>query len=131
MTENESIENILYMGVGRSGLENEPHEIAQALSELMEYRAIGTVEGYERAIQSSIENYNLYREYKAKVQEFEAIGTIEEFNALKEKNEPKEIHRLPMDDTCIYYENHCPNCDSLLVVRYKCCPKCGQKLDWQ
>lgn len=46
--------------------------------ELGKYRAIGTVEGYERAIQSSIENYNLYREYKAKVQEFEAIGTVEE-----------------------------------------------------
>ena len=52
--------------------------------ELEQYRAIGTVEGYERAIQSSIENYNLYRECKAKVQKFEAIGTIEELKALKE-----------------------------------------------
>jgi len=41
----------------------------KALEEVQRYRAIGTVEGFERAIQSSIENYNLYREYKAKVQE--------------------------------------------------------------
>lgn len=41
----------------------------EALEEVQRYRAIGTVEGFERAIQSSIENYNLYREYKAKAQE--------------------------------------------------------------
>lgn len=47
MTENEAIEKILYMGVGRSGLENEPSKIAKALNELMEYRAIGTVEDFK------------------------------------------------------------------------------------
>ena len=47
MTENENIKKILYMGVGRSGLENESSIIAKALSELMEYRAIGTVEEFK------------------------------------------------------------------------------------
>ena len=47
--ENEAIEKILYMGVGRSGLENESSIIAKALSELMEYRAIGTVEEVKNA----------------------------------------------------------------------------------
>ena len=65
-------------------------DLVKCLEELEHYRAIGTVKGYERAIQSSIENYNLYREYKAKVQEYEEIGTVEEFKALK-KNEPKGI----------------------------------------
>lgn len=74
----------------------------QALEEIQAYRAIGTVEGYERAIESSIENYNLYREYKAKVQALEAIGTVEEFKALKEKNEPKQPIR---SDLCT-----CPSC---------------------
>lgn len=59
----------------------------KVIEELTEYRAIGTVEGYELAIQSSIENYNLYREYKAKVQQYEAIGTVEEFQSMKEKND--------------------------------------------
>ena len=62
-------------------------EILEALEEIQQYRAIGTVKGYERAIQISIENYNLCREYKAKVQEFEAIGTVSEFRELKEINE--------------------------------------------
>ena len=60
-------------------------KLVVCLEELQQYRAIGTVKGYERAIESSIENYNIYKEYKAKVQDFEAIGTMEEFKALKEK----------------------------------------------
>lgn len=64
------------------------------------------------------------------IQQYRALGTVEEFKALKEKSEQKKPNNIPMDDACIYYENHCPNCDSLLVVRYKCCPKCGQKIDW-
>ena len=67
---------------------------------LKQYRAIGTVEGYERAIQSSIENYNLYREYKAKVQEFEAIGTIEELQDLKSRL------RSYKEQMSIYAEQH-------------------------
>ena len=62
----------------------------KALEEIQQYRAFGTVEGFKRAIESSIENYNLYREYKAKVQEFETIGTIEEFKALKNKHIGKD-----------------------------------------
>lgn len=62
--------------------------------EIQQYRATGTVEGYELAIQSSIENYNLYREYKAKVQDFEAIGTIEELKALKEYKAKMEMQYL-------------------------------------
>ena len=53
------------------------------------YKAIGTVEGYKRAIEVSKENYYLYAEYKAKLKEYEAIGTIDELKALKEKAEPK------------------------------------------
>ena len=71
-----------------------------------------------------------------RVQKFEAIGTIEEFKALKEKNEPKRPicydkhhykcpicgEELGVDDDSIYiYEEELPNY----------CSKCGQKLDWQ
>ena len=115
---------------GENKEEYEDLEIAiQALKEIREYRELGTVEGYERAIKSSIENYNLYREYKAKVQEFEAIGTVEEFKALKEKNEPKKPR--------FYAHNyHCTECGSLVGnnefkwQRFLYCDNCGQKLDW-
>lgn len=52
--------------------------IEELLGELKQYREIGTVQGYERAIQCSLENYNLYKEYKSKVQDYEAIGTVED-----------------------------------------------------
>ena len=72
MTENEAI-SVLKMVEAHGSLTSKAKDMAiQALEELQQYRAIGTVKGYEDAIQSSIENYNLYREYKAKVQEYEA-----------------------------------------------------------
>lgn len=43
MTDSEVIERILYMGVGRRGLENENSCISKELNELKQYRAIGTV----------------------------------------------------------------------------------------
>lgn len=62
MTENEDIEKILYMGVGRSGIDNENSKIAKALNELMEYRAIGTVDEFkalkEKSIPKKLLNYN-------------------------------------------------------------------------
>ena len=71
--------------------------ICEALQEYPKFRAIGTVEGYERAIESSIENYNLYREYKTKVQEYSEIGTVEEFKALKEKTIDEFAEKLCTD----------------------------------
>lgn len=51
MTENEDIKKILYMGVDRSGVENEHSKIEQALQELMKYRAIGSVEECREAVE--------------------------------------------------------------------------------
>ena len=58
-----------------------------ALKEIQQYRAIGTVGGYENAIKAYTETYILMKEYKSKLQDFEAIGTIEEFKALKKEVE--------------------------------------------
>lgn len=94
---------------------------------LKKYETIGTVKGYERAIQSSVENYNLYREYKAKVQEFEKIGTIEEFKTLKEKNEPKELAEHNFQDEVHHYL--CPSCRSIVSCNQNYCDECGQALE--
>ncbi len=56
------------------------------------------------------------------IQSYRAIGTVEEFKALKEKAEPKKPD---------YQWEHekCPGCGSFHVFgRY--CSECGQKLDW-
>ena len=131
MTENEALEMIKSMTIHPNCEMLKAFEfqsiVIKALEDLEQYRAIGTVKGYERAIESSIENYNLYREYKAKVQDFEAIGTIEEFKALKEKNVAKKI------DIWANGEEHCPFCDKNLTTFYGFanCFSCGQKIDWQ
>lgn len=96
MTENEAKEWIKYLGNRNLPYDRSPKsrklacDIAiKALEEIQQYRAIGTVEGYKRAIETSKENYLLYAEYKAKVQGFEVIGTIEEFKALKDEQQNK------------------------------------------
>ncbi len=72
---------------------------------------------------------NLYikfveRAYKAleELEQYKAIGTIEEFKTLKEKSVAKEMDR--------YY---CPICRHYFEdgEAHNYCPECGQKLDWQ
>ena len=84
MAEQEAISVLKMIATHGSLPTNAKDEAIKALEEVQQYRAIGTVEGYERAIESSIENYNLYREYKAKVQEYRTIGTVEECRENKE-----------------------------------------------
>jgi hypothetical protein len=90
MTENEDIEDIekiLYMGVGRSGIDNENSKIAKALNELMQYRAIGTVEKVSKIKELYDKAKWLLDDERKKRRSYESIGTIEEFKALKEKEE--------------------------------------------
>lgn len=65
-----------------------------------------------------------------KLQQFEAIGTVEEFNALKEKN----VEKKPIMATNMMLKNRdfiCPNCEIKMPLKFKYCNHCGQKLDWQ
>jgi len=76
-----------------------------------------------------------------KVQQFEAIGTVEEFKVLKEKSVAKKpLLRLcgGCQSCCVdcdRYEDRCPTCNGGLYIEsgkpHKHCPDCGQKLDWQ
>lgn len=87
------------------------------------------MKGYERAIEISIENYNLYKEYKAKVQDFEAIGTVEECRTAVERMKPKKPRFYAHD----YYCSECGNLvgnDEFEWQRFLYCDNCGQKLDW-
>ena len=94
----------------------------EALEEIQQYRAIGTVEGYENAIKSYTETYILMKEYKSKLQELEAIGTIDEFKALKEKSVAKKVAYQGESEKC-------PTCGSFHVFG-KHCTECGQAVDY-
>lgn len=78
-----------------------------------------------REREKKIKAYKMAIQALGKVQQFEAIGTIEEFKALKEKSVAKKPR----------WHGHyfCPNCNSIVYVnggKDIYCPKCGQKLDW-
>jgi hypothetical protein len=71
------------------------------------------------------------------IQQYRAIGTIEEFKALKEKNEPKKLTPIDYEKYIGIVENAkflrgacwCPNCKHT-VRSGTYCDDCGQKLDW-
>ena len=67
------------------------------------------------------------------LQQYRAIGTVEEFKALKEKSVAKKV----TDDISLF---RCPSCGSGEIEefyetgssnKHNYCPDCGQKLDWQ
>lgn len=139
MTENEALESALEkvkaqkenFGFMERFDVDENWEVMKALEEIQQYRAIGTVEGYKRAIEVSKENYRLYLECKAKVKAYEAIDTVEEFKALKEKAEPKKPCHPPA--SLIWYcpNPYCPEDKKYLMSdKHKVCPECGQVIDW-
>lgn len=112
-----------------------------AIEEVQQYREIGTVKGYERAIQISIENYKLCGEYKAKLQEHESIGTVSEFRELKEKAKPKKTieKQNPYSEKVGFNSDMlCPNCGAYVgywmegmgteADQMKYCCDCGQHL---
>lgn len=65
------------------------------------------------------------------IQQYRAIGTIEETKDLKEKSVTRKIKGTR------FKEAICPNCETELFETYWAfggihyCSNCGQKLDWQ
>ena len=66
---------------------------------------------------------------REELQQYRAIGTVEEFQALKEKSVAKKVKEIHTDE---YY---CPACGSenmcsdAKTVGHKYCPECGQALN--
>ena len=68
------------------------------------------------------------------VKKYEAIGTVEEFKALKEKSEAKKPV-LVKRGYIKFYPCPNPNCSNpnkymWVYPKQKHCVECGQKLDW-
>ena len=60
--------------------------------------------------------------------EYSAIGTVEEFKALKEKNTPKK--GIPYTSSNNHKFVECPNCHKDMDLYYDYCQYCGQLVDW-
>lgn len=139
MTEIEAISKIQWRintaseiaGRGEDGKAFEDLEMAiQALEEIQEYRAIGLtpsmvkdlIKSCKRHEKNALENAHIVDDYRE-------IGTVEEFKALKEKNEPKK----PIRDKEFSSLFECPTCGRRQKIMYEQyhCKECGQRLDWQ
>lgn len=64
----------------------------------------------------------------SEIQQYKAIGTVEELQELKEKNTEKRFN---------IFESHgmrqfvCGCCDRPILITNNYCSFCGQKIDWQ
>lgn len=61
------------------------------------------------------------------IQQYRAIGTIEEFKDLKEKNTPMELAEHNFQDEVHHYL--CPSCRSIVSCTQNYCEECGQALE--
>lgn len=101
-----------------------------AITEIQAYRAIGTVEQlrFMKSVCDMSDDMlkSLADSIRARLK-YEAIGTVEEFKALKEKNVAKKPNEISWGATS------CPICSYEFGFgsRFKYCSKCGQKIDWQ
>ena len=85
--------------------------------------------------ESEIEALCMAKDVLKEIQQYRAIGTIEEFKALKEKNTPLEHHHTRIDDINDKVRvSVCPSCLSIIFTQSEeypnFCVACGQKLDW-
>ena len=79
--------------------------------------------------------YSIEKLYKSfeEIQQYRAIGTVEEFKALKEKSEPKKPTQISkaLDGTkYVGLIGKCPRCNSLVAEDNFVCEDCFQVLDW-
>lgn len=142
MTENETIKRVeefgLHHAIGdlpNSALTVKSFEMAiEALREIQQYRAIGTVEQLSNALENVKTLSRMYEKLNDqevaechKLLEYEKIGTVEECQEAREK----QIAKKPIHGG-LYA---CPNCHTIMLqgafeAKGKCRKECGQALDW-
>lgn len=113
-------------------------EAVKALTEIQQYRAIGTVERFKQLAEqfkphvtdktSCPERHcNKCDKYRKENEKYHEIGTVEECREAREK----QIAKKPIHGG-LYA---CPNCHTIMLqgafeAKGKCCKECGQALDW-
>lgn len=119
-------------------------DIQRQLSEINSEDADITLstESLKMAIKA-LEKQSMVNEILHELKEYSLIGTVEEFKALKEKNEPMKVNVCIEEFSVfgVYGEFeifYCPLCGARMGAvdedekpEQKYCINCGQKLDWE
>ena len=135
MTENESkIGKVAIVGGGRGSGKTMKIQL-DLLKELEAYRALGTVE----EIQKAMENLPLHKVEHKLLQEYQNIGTVRVCKIAVERMKPKKPDYEAdgyADGQLVYDYAKCPICGHDFeygINDWECkyCSDCGQKLDWK
>ena len=136
MTKNEAINKIKYriktaseaVGTGPDGKAYEDLEIAiQALEEIQQCREIGLTPELIEAMRGH--NIAMIND----LEEYQEIGTVEEFKALKEKSVAKKPLFIKRSFIQFYACPHCSTNEHYEKVfsKMRHCENCGGAFDWQ
>ena len=137
MTENEAMD-LDKLIVDANALAIEKETLARTFRSFRDYgNPKSTITSGAEKAQKEAEQYEQVAKLFEELKQYRAIGTIDEFKVLKEKNEPYK----PKEYEDRYYA--C-KCDNILLPKWKKyptillpkseglphCMACGQKLDW-
>lgn len=156
MTENEAIEILNYFNEKRKeynkrirnacpyfnekGYQNFTNSIEMAmsaLSEIQQYRAIGTVKQIERGLRfiDGDDNSGIIEDLR-ELHKYYLIGTVEECREARERQRAKKVNNRTLlrdlNGNPYAVRGDCPNCGNvnLVLTNTDYCNVCGQKLDW-
>lgn len=111
-----------------------------ALSEIQQYREIGTVEELkslkENGAFTGVELAQLVA-MQMRLKDYQSIGTVEECRTAVERMKPKKIMARKKARSYLGTDYYCPTCNKRQLTAYAiskgddCCKDCGQKLDWE
>ena len=77
--------------------------------------------------EKEIKAYKIAIQALEEIQQYRAIGTVEELKALKEKNTPMELAEHNFQDEVHHYL--CPSCRNIVSFNQNYCEECGQALE--
>lgn len=72
---------------------------------------------------------NIATEALEEIQQYRAIGTIEECQDARERQRPKKYKKIHPCKSVTYYQ--CPCCNGLLHINENFCGECGQAILWE
>lgn len=103
----------------------------EAMEILVTLKGTGAVKGAE------IEAIDLIDEFMLELEQYQAIGTVDECRKAIEKQKPQPPHiwgdGYDKEENIIYDMYDCPGCGQSYEIddKYKHCPECGQAISWR
>lgn len=87
-----------------------------------------TITGIGRRVEKFLEGLSVAHKALEEIQQYRALGTVEELKEARERQIAKKVIPTPEHD---YYTFKCPVCDKHYdwCLRSRYC-ECGQKIDW-